>query len=97
MGPFRTDLQLDMDYDYSLRLGAHWPGRFLDEYLGCFRYHGASKTGTQIVGTLRMELDIAKQIAAGRYRGAIFWHHVLFARTVAVYTLLRLFGRLLGE
>jgi len=97
VGPFRTDLQLDMDYDYSLRLGAKWPGRFLDEYLGCFRYHWASKSGTQILDTFWVEFKIARQTAAGRYRWAIFCHYLLFLRTVAIYTLLRLFSQMAGR
>ncbi|HUU58273.1 MAG TPA: glycosyltransferase family 2 protein [Phycisphaerae bacterium] len=97
VGPFRTDLQLDMDYDYWLRLGSRWPGRFVDAYLACFRWYSTSKSGSDFVGQFREELAVARELAAGRYRWAIFWHHLLFARTVAVYTLLRLFGRLLRE
>jgi glycosyltransferase involved in cell wall biosynthesis len=92
-GPFRTDLHLDMDYEYWLRLGALYPGRFVDRYLGCFRYHGASKSGTQIIPTLRAELDIARDFARGRYPWAILWHHVLYARTAVVYTFLHVAGR----
>ena len=44
VGPFRKELHHVMDYDYWLRLGARWPGRYVDRYLGAFRWYPTSKT-----------------------------------------------------
>ncbi len=96
VGDFNTDLHLCMDYDYWLRLGQRWPGRFIDEYLGCFRWYPTSKSGAGFVSQFREELDRARLAAGGRYRLAIAWHHVLVLRTIAIYSLLRLFRKLRG-
>jgi glycosyltransferase involved in cell wall biosynthesis len=96
-GPIRTDLNWVMDYEYWLRLGARWPGRFIDRYLGCFRWYPASKSGADFRGQFAEELDLARQVAGNRYRLAMLWHRVLAARTVAVYTLMRAVNRLRGR
>jgi len=96
-GPIRTDLHWAMDYEYWLRLGALWPGRFIDRYLGCFRWYPSSKSGANFGAVFAEELNEARKAAAGRHRGAILWHRVLAARTVAVYSLLRAARRLAGR
>jgi len=96
-GPVRTDLNWVMDYEYWLRLGARWPGRFIDRYLGCFRWYPASKSGADFRGQFAEELDLARQVAGNRYRWAILWHRVLAARTVAVYSVMRAVNRLRGR
>lgn len=93
IGPFRDDLRYCMDYDYWLRLGARWPGRFVDEYLACFRWYPASKSGAGFREQFREELAVAEQIAAGRFGRAIRRHRAHCAKVVAAYTLLRLLGR----
>jgi glycosyltransferase involved in cell wall biosynthesis len=96
-GPVRSDLHLAMDYEYWLRLGARWPGRFIDRYLGCFRWYPASKSGANFKNVFAVEIDLARQAAGNRHRWAILWHRVLAARTVAVYTLMRAIERLRGR
>ncbi len=93
-GEFPTDLKLATDYDYWLRLGRYAPGRFIDAYLGCFRLHGSSMTMTQVVPTLRAELDHAIRHAEGRYRAAILLHYLMFLRTAVIYTLMGVLNRI---
>ncbi|MFB3893902.1 MAG: glycosyltransferase family 2 protein [Phycisphaerae bacterium] len=93
VGPFRKDLHWCMDYNFWLRLGARWPGRFIDRYLAAFRWYPASKSGTGFAGQFREELAVTREIAAGRHRWAIFRHRINFAKIVAAYTILKLIGR----
>ncbi|MCK4602895.1 MAG: glycosyltransferase, partial [Phycisphaerae bacterium] len=63
ISPFRTQLHYCMDYDYWLRLGLRWPGRFVDRYLAAFRVHPASKSTTGFISQFREELEVAREIA----------------------------------
>jgi hypothetical protein len=96
-GLFRVDLNWVMDYEYWLRLGARWPGRFIDRYLGCFRWYPVSKSGADFRKQFAEELGLAKQVAGNGYRWAILWHRVLAARTVAIYSVMRAVNRLRGR
>jgi len=96
-GPVRTDLHMAMDYEYWLRLGARWPGRFIDRYLGCFRWYPSSKSGANFREQFAEELNLAREAAGGGHRRAILWHRVLAARTVAIYSVMHAVNRLLGR
>jgi glycosyltransferase involved in cell wall biosynthesis len=85
----RTDLYYCTDYDYWLRLGREWPGRFVDRYLAAFRWYSASKSGAGFWVQFREELDVARQHAGGRYRWQIFCHRLTFVRIVSVYGAMR--------
>jgi glycosyltransferase involved in cell wall biosynthesis len=90
VGPFRGDRHLAMDYDYWLRLGAQWPGRFVNEYLGAFRWYPTTKTGGQSSQMLREELAVAQEHADGRFAREMLIHRINATRTRFVYALLRL-------
>jgi len=96
VGSFRVDLHYCMDYDYWLRLGACWPGRFLDRYLAAFRWYEDSKSGSGFAVQFREELEVAKAIAAGGYPWAIFKHWINIKKIVAMYTLMRAWRSTLG-
>lgn len=91
VGAFRKDLHHVMDYDYWLRLGARWPGRFVDRYLGAFRWYPTSKTGSGFVAQTREALDVARAAAGGRYRWRVFCHRLNRVKICGLYWLL---GRL---
>lgn len=93
VGSFGTELHYCMDYDYWLRLGARWPGRFIDHCLGAFRWYRASKSGTGFLQQFREELGVARRQAAGGYRWPIFIHRLNYLKIVTAYYLLRLLGR----
>jgi glycosyltransferase involved in cell wall biosynthesis len=93
VGPFKAELHYCMDYDYWLRLGARWPGRFIDRYQAAFRWYRASKSGADYLRQFREELEVARRQAAGRYRRAILLHRLNRAKIVAAYHVLRLLGR----
>jgi glycosyltransferase involved in cell wall biosynthesis len=93
VGPFRPELRYCMDYDYWLRLGARWPGRFIGRYLAAFRWYRASKSGADFRGQFREELKVAQDQAAGGYRWPIFLHRLNYAKIITAYYLLRLLGR----
>ena len=90
VGPFRKDLRYCIDYEYWLRLGERWPGRFVDRYLAAFRWYDSSKSGANYRAQFREELDEARDHAAGRYRGAILAHQFTYVKIVAAYELMRL-------
>ncbi len=92
VGPFRVDLRHAMDYDFWLRLGQRWPGRYVDEYLANFRWYTTSKSGAEFVDQTGEAQAVAKS-AAGDYKLPILMHKLLRARTVAIYSTLRLFRR----
>jgi len=93
VGPFRTELQYCMDYDFWLRLGACWPGRFVDRQLGAFRWYRVSKSGSSFGEQFREELAVATRQAAGQHRWPILLHRLNYVKIVAAYHLLRLLGR----
>jgi glycosyltransferase involved in cell wall biosynthesis len=89
VAPLRHDLHWAMDYDFWLRLGARWPGQFVDAYLAAFRWLPSSKSGSAFERQFAEELDVARRHAAGRYPREILLHRLYAARTVLVYRLLR--------
>ncbi len=93
VGSFRTDLHYCMDYDYWLRLGARWPGRFIDHDLGAFRWYRASKSGADFLQQFREELEVARRRSAGHYRWPVFIHRLNYLKIITAYYLLRLLGR----
>lgn len=92
-GPFRKDLHYCMDYNYWLRLGARWPGVFLDRYLAAFRWYPSSKSGAGFGRQFREELDVAREAAAGKHPIAILTHRLHYAKIVGAYTLMRMVRR----
>jgi glycosyltransferase involved in cell wall biosynthesis len=94
VGPFRTDLHWCLDYDYWLRLGARWPGRFVNKYLADFRWYSASKSGAGYLPQFREELKVATQRAEGRHPFPIFLHCLNAAKIITVYWMLGLRRRL---
>ena len=97
VGAFRTDLHYCMDYNYWLRLGARWPGRFVDRYLGCFRWYPASKSGSGFREQFGEELAVARELADGKYKWAILRHRLNFMKIVTAYRVLGLTRRVTGE
>ena len=96
VGSFRVDLHYCMDYNYWLRLGANWPGRFLDRYLAAFRWYEDSKSGSGFAAQFREELAVAKAIAAGEYPWAIFKHWLNIKKIIGTYRLMRAWRATLG-
>ena len=88
-GPFRVDLHYCMDYDFWLRLGARWAGRFIDQYLAAFRWYATSKSGAGFGKQFREELNVAIANAAGKYPWSILRHRVNYFKIVAAYNLMR--------
>jgi glycosyltransferase involved in cell wall biosynthesis len=93
VGPFRSELHYCMDYDYWLRLGARWPGRFIDSRLAAFRWYRASKSGADFRQQFREELEVAQRQAAGHYRWPVFLHRLNLVKIITAYYLLRLLRR----
>ncbi|MBR9800243.1 glycosyltransferase [bacterium] len=90
VGPLREDLHYAMDYDYWLRLGARWPGRYVDANLACFRWYQASKSGHNFSKQMREDLAIAVAHANGNHRWPILQHRLNRWKIVAAYSLIRL-------
>jgi len=96
VGPFRTDLHWCMDYEYWLRLGALWPGRFVDRELASFRWYPTSKSGGGFSQQFREGLAVARRAAAGRHRLALLAHRLHAVKIVAMYGLMGLWRRVGG-
>lgn len=90
VGAFRADLRHAMDYDYWLRLGQRWPGRFVDQYLAAFRWYATSKSGTEFFDQTGEALGVASQQAEGNYVWPIVMHRLLRVRILGVYSIMRL-------
>lgn len=93
VGEFRKDLHYCMDYNFWLRLGANWPGHFIDQYLAAFRWYPSSKSGAGFGRQFREEFEVARQIASGRYRWSMFKHRLNVMKIVAAYNVMRIFRR----
>jgi len=91
VGPFRKDLHYCMDYDYWLRLGGRWPGRFVNRYLGAFRWYPASKSGAGFDCQFREQYEVARIHATGRYPLTLFCHRMHNLRTVSIFRILSIF------
>jgi glycosyltransferase involved in cell wall biosynthesis len=89
VGPFRPDLHYCMDYDYWLRLGGRWPGRFIDRYLAAFRWYPASKSGSSFARQFREELAVARAQAGGKHPLALLAHRFNYLKIVTAYRLMR--------
>lgn len=85
VGPFRERLHLAMDYEFWLRLGERWPGRFVNEYLAAFRWYPTSASGSQFEAQLREALRAAEEHASGSYPREILLHRLNSARTILAY------------
>jgi len=94
VGAFRKDLRYAMDYDYWLRLGAHWPGRFVDRYLAAFRSYPATKSRGEFALALREALGVSLSHAKGKHPWAAFWSRVHCAKSIAALRVMRLLGGL---
>jgi glycosyltransferase involved in cell wall biosynthesis len=93
VGLFRPELRYCMDYDYWLRLGALWPGRFVDRHLAAFRWYRASKSGAEFHRQFREELEVALRRAAGGHRWPVFLHRLNYGKIITAYSILRLLRR----
>jgi len=96
-GPFGKDLHWCMDYDFWLRLGARWPGRFVDRELASFRWYPTSKSGGGFSQQFREGLNVARRSAAGRYPLALLAHRLHVVKIIALYSLMALPRRLGGS
>lgn len=67
IGYFDETLHYAMDYDYWLRIGAHFKLNLIDDYLACFRVHATSKAGSSAHAQFDSELTIAKRYARARW------------------------------
>jgi len=93
VGWFRKDLHYCMDYDYWLRLGERWCGRFVDRYLAAFRWYPQSKSGAGFARQFSEELAVARAHAAGRYRWALLRHRLNYFKILTAYWLMALLRR----
>ena len=93
VGPFRKDLHYCMDYDYWLRLGRRWPGRFVDRCLAAFRWYAASKSGAGYSRQFAEELEVARAAAGDDYPWAIRLHRLNVVKIVTAYRLMGWLGR----
>ncbi len=96
VGEFRKDLHYCMDYNYWLRLGRRWEGRFVDRYLAAFRWYTTSKSGAGFTEQFCEQLAVAKDSAAGEYRWRIFKHRINIIKIVLAYSVMRAFRKLTG-
>lgn len=82
VGLFDENEHLAMDYDYSLRVGRHFPLWVIDSYLAGFRVHRASKS-TKIREHFESDLAVAKRYAGSKSLCKL--HSLHNAIIVAVY------------
>lgn len=92
VGPFDKHLHYAMDYDYWLRLGARWPGRFVDEDLAAFRSYPHSKSRGDYPIALREMLAVSLRHAAGKYPCAAMRARVNCAKCIAALWLMQTLG-----
>lgn len=92
VGQFDKDLRYAMDYDYWLRLGALWPGRFVDRYLASFRSYPESKSRGDYRAALREMLRVSLHRAAGKYPLAGLRARVNCAKCIAALWLMQAVG-----
>lgn len=86
IGGFDEDLQYAMDYDYSLRVGQHFPLSVLNEYLASFRIHSSSKAGSSAQTQFDVDLEIAKRYTSSAMVQVLHSFHN--ALIVSIYRLL---------
>jgi glycosyltransferase involved in cell wall biosynthesis len=82
IGPLNETLFYTMDYEYWLRLGAHYPLHALPEPVARFRVHTTSKSGNTVHLQFDEELAVAGQFGQGLVTRLHRLHRNL---TVAIY------------
>lgn len=92
VGPFRTDLRYAMDYDYWLRLGACWPGRFVDRYLAAFRSYPSAQSRAGYAVALREALGVSLRHAGSRHRWARVVSRLHCAKAIAALWVMQRLG-----
>jgi glycosyltransferase involved in cell wall biosynthesis len=95
VGPIREDTPAN-DYEFWLRLGKRWPGRFVNEYLAAFRWYPTSTSGSGFETAFREDLRMAEEHADGAYPREILLHRLTSARTILVYKAMRTVARWRG-
>lgn len=80
-------LHYAMDYDLWLRFARVAEPAFLPRDLACFRWHAASKTGSNYRASAREALAIARRHAGGGHRAALLHHRLHAGAMVATYGL----------
>ena len=93
IGGLDESLDYSMDYDLWLRFGKHSPGRFIDQYLAAFRWHGGSKTSQNYVKQMAESYRLAKTHAEGKYWQSLLVHQILGFRTRLAYRVLQWIGK----
>ena len=82
-----------MDYDYWLRIGKLYPAVFIDEYLADFRWHTASKSGSDYRRQLNDAYNTARR-HAGDARWPIWLHRLNMWKINLSYDIMRLVRKL---
>ena len=88
VGEFRKDLHYCMDYDYWLRLGKRWPGRFVDSYLASFRWYPQSKSGANYRVQFAEQAALAAFHSDGKYPVSIFMQRLNAWKIVMAYRIM---------
>ncbi len=89
VGPLNTDLHYCMDYEYWLRLGRRWPGRFVNEYLAAFRWYATSKSGAGFGEQFSEGYDVARKLAGKGHGLALLRHRINTWKIATTYTLMK--------
>lgn len=83
---------LVMDYEYWLRLGAHFKSGFINNYLANFRWHAHSKSGQHFRQQFSQDLAVAKIYAQGKL-WPIFLHILNHYKIIWIYSLMQFFRK----
>jgi hypothetical protein len=78
-----------MDYDYWLRIGKLYPAAFLNEYVADFRWHTASKSGSDYKRQRIDAYNTAKR-HAGTRKWPIWLHRLNLLKITVSYDIMRL-------
>ena len=96
VGEIRRGLELAMDYDWFLRLGKRWPGRYIDRHLAHYRWHSSAKSGQGYAQQYRETLNIAREHAQGGYSWSLLCHRVNLVKNLTAYHVMSLPHRFRG-
>jgi len=96
IGELDTNLRNGMDYEYWLRIGQRYRPHFIDQNLGKFRLHPASKTLNETSNLFQNDFLCAKKYAKNKW-WIVFLHKIFHISVLFYYSFFGILSRLTGK
>ncbi|MCF7900830.1 glycosyltransferase [Candidatus Woesearchaeota archaeon] len=87
-GGFDVKHHLCMDYEYWLRIGQEFKGKYVNKNISNFRWYSQSKSGSGYKKQFKEDLNVAKKYGQ-KYKFSLFLHEITYRGIVFIYDVMR--------